>query len=201
MIVLEDESGIKINFKKTNLDLEKTTAVNELKEPSPAPAPAPAEEPAKAEEKPAQAKKATRKYTERDIYRLRSKSPFEEESESEGGEEETEDKRDAKTEEKTEEYWRETSQEMLSAVKQAEAAYRELSAGCQKLQGATIQTHRVYNSSTGETLDMQETTQSVCQEAEQAKAALDDAKSSYDAFVQEAREEVVPPGWIASDEE
>ena len=196
LIVLQDDSGIRINFKKANVDLEKTASANRVEETSPQTTAteevAPAEE--KVEEvRPVRPKKAARVFTEQDLYRLRSKYPMAGGSSRlasvEGSSESTE------TGEKTEEYWKGASQELLAAMKETEQAYNSLTRSCQILKGATIQTHRVTNEK-GETQNMSETTESYCQQAEQAKAAYDQAKQDYESFLQEAKQENVPPGWI-----
>ncbi|HEY4490493.1 MAG TPA: hypothetical protein VI958_00785, partial [Acidobacteriota bacterium] len=88
-----------------------------------------------------------------------------------------------------------------SSMKEAEVSYKELTASCQKLKGATIQTHRVYDANSGETLDIKQTTSDVCSQAETAKSGYEQAKSDYQTFMEEARQEVVPPGWLATEEE
>jgi hypothetical protein len=193
LIVLQDDSGVRINFKKSNVDLEKTSTANKV-EPPPT-TPAPVAEPAPAEEKvegqeAVKPKKASRIFTERDLQRLRSKYPMEG---GPGGSVETSSREPAG--EKTEEYWRGASQELSAAMKQAEEAFQGLTRNCQLLKGATIQTHRVVNEK-GETLNMAETTENYCQQADQAKAAYEQAKQDYESFLQEAKEENVPPGWI-----
>jgi hypothetical protein len=196
LFVIEDASGVKMNFKKANVDLEKTAEANKSKAPEPE---AKQEQPAAAAEsveQPAKSKKPSRVFTDKDVRRLRGQIPME--GSAEEGEE---GEKAAAPEVKTEDYWRQTSQDLLSSMKEAEAAYKDLTASCQKLSGATIQTHRVYDSKTGETLDMKETTTDICSQAEAAKGEYEQAKSDYEGFMEEARQEVVPPGWLATEEE
>jgi len=201
-IVIEDESGTKMNFKKTSVDLEKTTAANQVIETPPAPvAPEAPKEEVKASE-PTKPKKPARKFTERDLYRLRSKYPM---SSGSGGAQASEDGEGASVEEtgdpneRTEEEWKTISQNLLSRIKELEEIHKESVADCQTLQGATIQTHVVVNDK-GETQNMQETTKEMCQQADDTKAMLEQARQDYDSFLEEAKHEAVPPGWIARDE-
>ena len=199
-IVFEDESGTKMNFKKSSVDLEKTTAANQIVEARPAPVPAEAPKEETKATQPAKPKKPARKFTERDLYNLRSKYPMSSGSgaaaPSEDGQEET---AAGDSKERSEEEWKSISQDLLSQMKELEAANKQLVADCQMLQGATIQTHIVTNEK-GETQNMQETTKEICQQAEDSKAMLEQARQDYDSFLEEAKQEAVPPGWIARDE-
>ncbi len=197
--VVEDESGTKMNFKKASVDLEKTAAANTVVETPPAPVAAakPAEE-----EKPAalqKPKKPARKFTENDLYRLRSKYPMSGGSTTAGSEEDAGTEQTGEPEERTEEQWKADSQNLLNRVKELEAVYQESVGDCQMMQGASIQTHRVVNEK-GEVQNMQETTKEMCQQAEDAKAMLEQAREDYENFLEEAKMQVVPPGWIAQDE-
>ncbi len=202
-IVVEDESGTKMNFKKTSVDLEKTTAANQVVEASPAAiAPVAPKEEVKAAE-PVKPNKPARKFTERDLYRLRSKYPMSAGSGapavSEDGQEEPVAEEMGDPNERSEEEWKSISQNLLGRVKELEEIHKQSVADCQMMQGATIQTHVVVNEK-GETQNMQETTKEICQQADDTKAMLEQARQDYDSFLEEAKQEVVPPGWIARDE-
>lgn len=202
-IVVEDESGTKMNFKKTSVDIEKTTAANQIVEAPQTPvAPEAPKEEVKAAE-PAKPKKPARKFTERDLYRLRSKYPMSGGSGapavSEDGQEEPAAEEMGNPEERSEEEWKSISQDLLAKVKELEEIQKQSTADCQMMQGATIQTHIVTNEK-GETQNMQETTKEICQQSEDARAMLEQAKQDYDSILEEAKHEAVPPGWIARDE-
>ncbi len=201
-IVVEDESGTKMNFKITSIDMEKTKAANQVVEAPPPPvAPEAPKEEVKAAE-PAKPKKPARKFTEKDLYRLRSKYPMSGGSGaaavSEDGQQEPAEQT-GHPEERSEDEWKSISQDLLAKVQELEQLQKQSAADCQTLQGATIQTHIVTNEK-GETQNMQETTKEICQQAEDAKAMLEQARQDYDSFLEEAKHEAVPPGWIARDE-
>lgn len=191
-IILEDSSGIRINIKKTNIDIQKTEEANKKVEPEPQPAPESKPE-LETKTEPPKPKKPARVYTQDDVSRLRGEIPMDSgQVEYEGGD------TAPPSEERGEEYWRSRSAELRSQLQQAEAAYQERNAWCQRLKGATIQTHVVVNEK-GETQNMAETTEEACQRAEDAKGQLDRIRGEYDSLMEQAKQEAIPPGWTRED--
>jgi hypothetical protein len=189
--VIKDPSGLQMTFKKTNVDLEKTAAANRPPEKA-ATEKQSTEKKAESSESD-KAKKPAKVYTEDDISRLRSKSAINDSGSSiKESKEENEDK---KTEQKGEDYWKNRSAELFNGMHNAEQNYSELNRRCEKLKGATIQTHRLL-SQKGENMDMAQATEEYCDRAEDAKGQYEQSKSDYENFMEQARQESVPPGWL-----
>ena len=190
-VIIKDEHGITLKFKKTLIDVSRTEAANKVVEPTPAKA-----EPKKVitEETPKKSKKPARVYDQNDVNRLRSEYPMES---GEGVQFEEGEPVPAKKGRSGEE-WQEITQSLLAAVKEAEAASQQLSAKCKEFQGATIQTHRAITAD-GKPTDLVQAKEEACQMAEDAKAAVERARQQHAGAVQQARQENIPPGYIVTE--
>ncbi len=197
-IVVQDASGTKMTFKKTLVDLKRTAEVNK---PSQTSLPAETSE-KKATPAPAH-KKPARVFTKEDVAKLHE---GESEKEPHSGEEETVTEPDQENEEKikaperTEEEWRASVQQLVDDVKEAEESYNYLQGKCQEFKGIMIGKDSIVNEK-GESLDIRETTQETCDRAEEAKGNLEQAKKEYRDFQEDARQQMVPPGYVRTDDE
>lgn len=208
LIVLKDKSGIRINFKKANLDLEKTKAANDKAESTPAPAISAETKPAASESKSDSIKsdppkKPARVVTEADLEKLRKKYDLGEgltkgENSIEASESEA-DWSDVSSEQ-SENEWKSESRKTENQVRQAENSYNQLKKECDELKSITVQTHILVDQN-GQELDMAETAQQVCEDAERAREDLDQARSDRQALEDKAKQEGAPPGWIRTDDE
>ena len=192
-ISIKDAAGLLLNFKKSSIDLEKTALLNK-----PVDQPAVTKEPEKPVEavEPRQPKKPAKVYSAEDLYRLRGEYPMD----SGAGVEFEEGENPGPRTERTGEEWQQLTQELLAGVKAAEQDYQQLTAKCKEFQSATIQTH-VAISAEGQPTDLVKAKETACQNAEDAKTALDRVRQEYESAVAEAREANVPRGYIATDEE
>lgn len=207
LIVLKDNSGIRINFKKANLDLEKTKAANDKAESTPAPAKSAQTKPAASESKPDSIKsdspkKPARVVTEADLEKLRKKYDLGEGLKGENSIEASDSERDFPdvTSEQSENEWKSESRKTENQIHQAENSYNQLKKQCDELKSITVQTHILVDQS-GQELDMAETAQQVCEDAERAREDLDQARSDRQALEDKAKQEGAPPGWIRTDDE
>jgi hypothetical protein len=205
-----------MNLKKQNVDLEKTAAAN-VKKVAPAidakPAAEASSKPAKidspaaaaADAKEKSAKKPARKITEKDLEDLREKydlgeGTFTEKSESDeiteedaAPAEETDQEKDKTA--RTESDWKQEGATLRTQVTQAENAYNVLSKQCEQMKSWTVQSDTLYDSK-GKMLNIVQEREKMCADAERARTILDQAKSAYNSFIAEARQEGVPPGWL-----
>jgi superfamily II DNA helicase RecQ len=194
-ISIKDKDGLVLNFKKSLIDLEKTSAANK---PAAVAEPAkPAEQPQKesAEKSAPKTKKPARVYTDSDLYRLRAEHPME----SGAGVEFEEGQPVSSGKGRSGEEWEQLTQQLFAEVKQAEQAYQQLSAKCKEFQGAAIQTHMAVTPE-GKQVPLGEAKEQQCQAAEDAKGALEAAKQQYAAAVEQAKQDNVPPGYIATED-
>jgi hypothetical protein len=193
-ITIQDKDGITLNFKKSIIDLQKTAAANTpAREETAVPTREP-EKTATKEEVPAKAKKPARVYEQSDVYRLRSEYPME----SGAGVQFEEGKPDTTPKGRSGEEWQQITQSLLAQIKSAEQAHQQASAKCKEFQGATIQTHTAITEE-GAATDLVAAKEEICQAAEDSKAAVDRARAEYAAAVEQARQENVLPGFIATE--
>ena len=101
---------------------------------------------------------------------------------------------------RTGEEWQQITQDLLAQVQSAEVAYQQATAKCKEFQTATIQTH-VAITPEGKPTDLVQAKERACQMAEDAKGALDGARQQYADAVEQAKQENVPRGYIATEEE
>ena len=190
-ISIKDKDGVTLNFKKTLIDQEKTAEANK-----PAPEPEKAAEPEKPAEpkEPAKPKKPARVYDSNDLYRLRSEYPME----SGAGVQFEEGEKVSAPKGRSGEEWQALTQDLLAQIKAAEQDYQQLSAKCKEFQGTTIQTH-IAVTPEGKQTDLAQAKEQVCQQAEDAKGALESAKQEYASAVEEAKQQNVLPGYIATE--
>lgn len=215
LIVLQDASGIKIQLKTSNVDLEKTEATN----PKPA-APstdaaatqkksgsAPAEKPsladvaAKSGGAKTGEKKPVRVYTQDDANRLRDQNDLGEgtydpdapEAPEASGSDSDDPSLDISG--KSEQQYRDKAQGLRDRVQRAQDAYSSLSSKCTEFKNATIQTHIAVDEN-GNPLPLKETSDKICADADQAKSMLDGAQQALNSFLEEARQAGIPPGWV-----
>ncbi|MCI0411711.1 hypothetical protein L0222_02790 [bacterium] len=191
-IFIKDKDGITLNFKKTMVDLQKTSEANKPMQPV-------VEEPKKpevAEKSAEKPKKKARVYNAADINRLRDEYPLESGAgvQFEEGKTVVKDKKGLSGEE-----WQELTQSLLAQIKAAEEDYQRLSAKCSEFQGAAIQTH-IAVSPEGKEVNLVEAKERACQAAEDAKAALESVRQEYANAVERARQENVLPGYIARED-
>jgi hypothetical protein len=209
VIVLEDAAGLRMTFKKTNVDLVKTAAANVTAPAANPPAKSlqistssakgfDATPPKSTQTKPAPAtKKPSRTLTEKDLERLRKKYEFGSSSSGadSGSEFDVEQNGEDESKGRNEQDWKSDAQKLSARVQQAEGTYSRLKNDCELLRGATVQTHTLTDKK-GNNLNMAETAQTVCDQADQAKQLLDTASEDYQNFLSDAKHENVPPGWI-----
>jgi hypothetical protein len=204
LVILKDLSGTQINFKKSAVDLDKTKIAN---------TPPPSTEPAKAVDSRAstktqivpetaapQKKKPARVITEKDLQRLREKYDLGQGLYNSRSNEKSSEAV-SKQEEKSGEEWRAEAKEITSRVQQAEEFYNQLRQDCERLKNITVQTHTLHDSDTGRQLPIGETREEICNRADDARSRYDDARADYQEFMQSARQENVPPGYLAVDPE
>jgi hypothetical protein len=191
-ISIKDKQGVILNFKKSIVDIQKTADANAPVE-KPVVAAKETEKPAKVET-PAKPKKPSRVYEQSDVYRLRSEYPME----SGAGVQFEEGTPDRRPKGRSGEEWQQMTQSLLAQIKEAEQAYQQASAQCKEFQGATIQTHIAVTKDGAQT-DLVEAKERACQYAEDAKGAIDRARAEYAATVEQARQENVLPGYIATE--
>jgi hypothetical protein len=195
-IVVQDASGVRINVKKTNVDTAKTEAANQQSTPAAATTSTPSKPTATQKAEP---KKPARKITKEDLDKLREKYDLGEgtfgEDSKEGTENTDEDVVDNSSSEKTEAEWREEAEKHREKLEHAEEHYNRLNEECEKLKKISVQTHVLVDEQ-GNELPMQETTKQVCDLAESAQEKLNDERSSYSDFTNEAKQQAVPPGWL-----
>jgi hypothetical protein len=208
MIVLKDQDGIQINFKKSKVDLEKTKAANEKVESETA-APSALPEKVDTQTKPAAktgttSKKPARVITEQDLQKLRDKYDLGEGLKSKDAIESTESESESDAPDpfskESEDEWRKESQKLNELLRQAESTYNLLKQKCDELKAITVQTHILLDQD-GQELNMVETTQQVCDDAERAKGDLEEARNARQSFEDAAKQEGMPPGWIRGDDE
>jgi len=197
VIVLQDASGIKMTFKKTLVNLERMAEVNKPPE-----AALPADPPESKEAAvPASPKKPVRVFTQKDVVRLRENDLgaglYGKEQVAEPGQE---NEAKIETPERTEEEWRASVQQLVDQVKEAEQSYNILQGKCQEFQGIMIGKDAIVNEK-GESLDIRKTTQETCERAEDAKTNLEQTKKEYQDFQEYARQQMVPPGYIRTEDE
>lgn len=206
VIVLQDASGIRMNFKKSQVDQDKTVAANPVTKPSNSSAAEPAKNESASSGSNAAGLKTKPKtpakvIKEEDLEKLRSKYDL---GEGLGGttaatpEESRMEPPEAP--EKTEEDWKKESRRLENQLRQAESSYNLLRQKCEEFKGISIQTHTVVDEN-GQPLDMVEATRQVCEDAEMAKADLEDARSERETFEKEASLAGAPPGWIRTEDE
>ncbi len=206
MIVLQDAFGIKMNFKKSNVDLEKTEVANQNTKPAESVTVSPAgKEPVSSGTKPAgetaKPKAPARVITEEDLEKLRKKYDLGEGLGSGSSVPSEESQMElSESPEKTEDEWKKHSRRLENQLRQAESTYNLLKQECEEFKGISIQTHTVVDEN-GQVLDMVETTRQVCEDAEMAKTDLEEARSEREAFEKEAREAGAAPGWIRTENE
>ncbi|HSE40982.1 MAG TPA: hypothetical protein VLH08_09485 [Acidobacteriota bacterium] len=207
-IVIRDSDGVQINIKKINVDNEKTKTAN----PTPAPAAAveqlkptePASPVKKSETKQAP-KKAATKLTEEDLKKLREKYDLGEGTFKEGTAEESEvtkENSESETDDfsvESEAQWHALAQKHRDQVKAAEERYVQLAQQCDDLKKITVQTHVLVDEQ-GNELQMNETTQQMCEMADSARVQLEQQRSDLEEFMNEAKEKAVPPGWLRDEE-
>lgn len=225
-ITLKDSSGIQMTFKKTTIDLAKTSEKNvvppvpppaEVNKPTEPVAPAtpalpadPAKDakpakpaqpevpakPAKPAEEP-KSKKPARVLKEEDLEKLREKYDF-------GSSSGTEDDQPVVEEDPPSSDNSEERSE--SDWKNSSTRLRDRAELAQKVY-TTLQTQcqtlqgitvqtHILVDGKGAGLPVQETVQIACEQADQAKLLLDRANEEYQSFLSEAKLESVPPGWI-----
>jgi len=189
-IVLLDNSGVKMNFKKANVDLDKTTAANQVQQVSTPVAPKtapPVQTPA--------AKKPARKITEEDLKKLHDKYDLGAGMTKEGGDQAADVTNDEPATEKnrSDADWKSDSQQLQSELKAAQGQYDYYRLKCEEAQHATIQTHQALDAN-GNPMDLKAYIDQVCGEKEKAQGVLDGVKDEYRDFLKEASEHGVPPG-------
>jgi hypothetical protein len=204
LIILQDVSGIKLNFKKSNLDLEKTNEVNQEVKPAittqkEIKATTPATKSPEAKTAP---QKPVHAISEEDLEKLREKYDLGEglkvENSIQAPEGSTEtSENDA---EKSEDDWKKESQDLENKVRMAERSYNQLKQQCEELKGITVQTH-ILTDEKGQTLDIPETTRQVCEDADGAREDAEQARADRQAFEESARQAGTPPGWIKPEED
>jgi|GEM_PF-6791460 len=192
-ITVKDSDGTLLNFKKSSVDLDKTAEANK---PAKEPAQPAVEEPKNVTPEPTveKPKKPARKYTDNDLYRLRGEYPMD----NTGAEIQAPGPDAEQGKSMSGEEWQQLTQTLLNQAKQAEQYSQAASAKCKELQGATIQTHVVVNAQ-NQPVDMVEATKQACQGAEDAKAQMEAARQNYQAAVEQARQQNVPPGYIVQE--
>ena len=92
------------------------------------------------------------------------------------------------------------SQKTENELRRAESFYDQLKKQCDELKSITVQTHVLVDEK-GQELNMAETVQQVCEDAERAREDLDQARSDRQALEDKAKQEGAPAGWIRTDEE
>ena len=187
MIVIKDETGVQLTLKKANIDAEKTASMNV---PQPAPSqPAKAATPAAAQHKP------VRKITQEDLIKLRQKYELNEglTNESTSADSTSEVSYDIP---KTEKEWSDESQRLQAEMKKAEKDYQYLKKECEDLKALTIQGYILEDEETKDVLSIPNTRKKVCENADEAKKALADARQRLQDFLDEARRNSVLPGTI-----
>jgi len=195
-VIIKDKDGVVLNFKKAVVDLDQTANANKPEEKAPEPATnEKASEQKTSEAKTEKPKKPARVYTADDLMRLRGEYPMD----NTGADIQSPAPDVAPAKGMSGEEWETLTQNLLNQIKQAEQNYQQASAKCKELQGATIQTHMVVNGQ-NQPVDMVEATKNACAAAEQAKADIDSARKAYDSAVEQARQQNVPPGYIAEDQ-
>ncbi len=196
MIMLQDASGVRMEFKKTSVDLEKTSAANTTATNPPASVtPASPSNPV-----PPAPRSPARTITEEDLKKLHDKYDLGAGMTKETADEPSES---AETEtpvtERTEEEWKSELQQLQAQLKAAQQDYTQSQSLCDQLQNATIQTHRLTDEK-GNTMDMAQAKEEVCARADKAKGILDGVKDKYQSFLSEAKQQNIPPGWLRGEE-
>ena len=172
MIVLKDASGIQLQLKKSTVDLAKTEAANVPPAPAPQKQQAPAPVSQKAKEQP---KKPARVYTQKDLDRLRGEQDLGEGTFAAGAAEtvpsatqtQAADKEAKKAEEREKKI-----ADLQKRIEQTQNAYDSLSKQCDYLKTTNFQTNRLTDEK-GNPLPYYDTIKSVCENADKAKANLD----------------------------
>ena len=203
IIILKDSSGTQINFKTSALDLDKTKIANTSAPPAEAvktiETPTTTQSQTESRTAAPQKKKPARVMTEKDIQRLRDKYDL-----GEGlynGRPKESSATASDKEEKSGEDWKAEAQDVTTRVQQAEQFYNQLKQQCERLKGITVQTHILHDAQTGQQLPITETREEMCNRADDARSRFEDARADYREFMQSARQENVPPGYLAVDPE
>lgn len=176
-IVLKDASGIRIELKKATVDLSKTEAANVPPAPA-APAKEQAAATAPADKAQDQSKKPPRVYTQQDLDRLREQEDLGEGTFAEGaaeGTEAAEKPADAKAEKdaaKKAEENQKKAEALQKRIEQTQQAYDTLTKQCDYLKTTNFQTNKITDEK-GNPLPYYDTIKKVCDDAEKAKASLD----------------------------
>jgi hypothetical protein len=194
MCIVKDSSGIQLNLKKSNVDLEKTAAANQplaASEKSAPPADSPNQD---------AVKKPARKITEEDLEKLREKydlgeGTFSKNRETGEGEAAWKEVKPP-VEKRSDDQWRSEAAQRRAEIQRLEKSAAELKYGCEFTSGLTIQGGDSIVNPQGERLSIAETHKEICGQAEILKAALERAREEYEAFMMEAKTEGVPPGLV-----
>ncbi len=197
-IVVQDESGVRINIKKSNVDTVKTETANQQATTTQTTKPTSTDTPSNPATKTATPKKPARKVTKEDLEKLRDKYDLGEGTFDKNAKEdsETEESSEADTStEKSEAEWRQEAEIHRQKLEQAQEQYNRMNEQCEKLKLIAVQTHVLVDEQ-GNELPMQDTTKQVCDLAESARAKLDDVREGYSEFTTEAKQSAVPPGWL-----
>ena len=195
--IIKGADGIQMNTKKSLVDADKTVSANQ---PSPAVvAKAPSNAPPKTETKqdhPAEPRKAGRTITQEDLEKLRQKYDLGQGTFSEGsaGGEEAKDS----DEESGSSDLRSEASDLRDRIKQAEESYADLQKGCDFASSMTTQGGTATKN--GERVSISDSKEEVCGAADDAKKAVEDAKSDYDTFVKSAKSQGVTQDWLESGE-
>ena len=210
LVVLQDADGLRINIKKTNIDVEKTQATNPPAKTVVSSQNEKSEQaaPVKAQEKPAPRKPA-KKLSEEDLEKLREKYDLGEGTFNENAYEEPTEGAETTPADpelvnddfslESEKEWQALSEKSRERVKVAEDRYYRLAKECEELKQITVQTHVLVDQE-GNELQMTETREKVCEMADSAQSQLEQERADLNDLMNEAKDKAVPPGWLRDQE-
>jgi len=196
-IILKADTGAFVNFKKENVDLEKTTAANEGKVAATLKG---------NESKPAKPRKG-RTYTNEDLQQLREKYDWSETPQQNQVEETQKDVAGASSEQKfgtrTENEWQTALRSLYKNLQNAKKGFEELHGQCLALgpQGVTTMLEGPGTTTPPQLrlqkqAEIEQRRKDTCKQADEAEAELTRIQGEYDALIQDATNAGVPSGSI-----